>query len=184
MVVLEMGVPMRQRLAALVVVITFCSAPNWALAADMNGDWTGMVNLQRPGDTGLVQMDFSFRVDQGNLTVAASTDDGMYPSIPVARATVSGNALSFFMDVGGQEFSERGNYDASTDTIRVENYMFFPTPTVYTLTRVGNNTAAPVVSSVAPPSDAASDASASDAPDEAAPVTDEAASDDGTDNGG
>ena len=90
---------MRPKLLVIIAAMLMAAVP--ALAADVDGKWSGSL----AGPAGDFQINFTFKADGATLTGSTTSMDGM--EIPVKDGKIDGKNISFTVtfDFGGMPFT-------------------------------------------------------------------------------
>jgi hypothetical protein len=104
---------MKSRILALTIGILVLALP--ALAADVDGKWTGMVDTPN----GAIQVVFNFKADGAKLAGSTTGPDGM--EIPIKNGKVNGKSITFDVDLdfGGMAFTLSYTGDVAPDQIKM-----------------------------------------------------------------
>ena len=90
------------KMRVLVLAMLLCATP--ALAADVDGKWTG--SLDTPN--GPVNIAFDFKADGTALSGSTTGPDGM--SVPIKNGKVDGNKITFTVTIAFGDMSIDINY--------------------------------------------------------------------------
>ena len=104
-----------RRLVPLCLILGFILTAAPAIAADVDGKWTGSVDTPN----GAIQVAFNFKADGAKLTGTTTSPDGM--EIPIKNGKVDGNKITFDVDIdfGGMAFTLSYVGDVSPDQIKM-----------------------------------------------------------------
>jgi len=90
------------KLKALGLALLLAAAP--AFAADIDGKWTGSIDMQGTA----VTINYTFKADGKTLTGSTSGPDGT--AIPIKNGKIDGNKLSFTLDLDFGQGAMSFNY--------------------------------------------------------------------------
>ncbi|HVV54726.1 MAG TPA: hypothetical protein VHC47_05360 [Mucilaginibacter sp.] len=101
---------MKRKLLITVALVCIFAA-GYAMFAGVAGDWKGTVTAPDGND---YPLSYTFKTDSGKLTGTAQSMQG---TVDIQNGKMSGDSLSFAIDVNGVSVGHTGKYFADGDSI-------------------------------------------------------------------